>query len=94
MCCELDFIDEKVEELTGYDKMEFDTRRLKWNDLLLSEDYQEFKQGFLKDSTNRVIYPGIPDQEKRRKVVWIQDRGQIICDLDGRVEYISGVFST
>ena len=66
--CAVDFIDEKVEELTGYAKREFDTRKMKWNDLLLPEDYQQFKEAFLRRTERiRVIYPGIPDQEKRRR---------------------------
>ena len=91
--CEVDFIDEKVEELTGYDKINFDIRKLKWDDLLLSEDYQRFKQAFLKGLHETGSY--IREYRIRRKdgeVIWIQDRGQIICDLEGKVEYVSGVF--
>ena len=29
---------------------------------------------------------------KDGRILWLQDRGQIICNLDGRIEYISGVF--
>ena len=91
--CEVDFIDEKVEELTGYDKINFDTRDIKWNDLLLSEDYQKFKAAFQRGLHESGSY--IREYRIRRKngeVIWIQDRGQIICDPEGRVEYISGVF--
>jgi PAS domain S-box-containing protein len=91
--CEVDFIDEKVEELTGYEKINFDTRSMKWDDLLLLEDYQRFKDGFLKGLHESGSY--IREYRIRRKdgeVIWVQDRGQIICDVDGRVEYVSGVF--
>ncbi len=91
--CEVDFIDEKVEELTGYDKRAFDTRNLKWDDLLLSEDYQRFKQAFLKGLHESGSY--VREYRIRRKdgeVIWIQDRGQIIRDQEGKVEYVSGVF--
>ncbi len=67
--------------------------KLKWNDLLLSEDYQRFKQAFLKGLHETGSY--IREYRIRRKdgeVIWIQDRGQIICDLEGKVEYVSGVF--
>ena len=60
---------------------------------MLSEDYQRFKQAFLKGLHETGSY--IREYRIRRKdgeVIWIQDRGQIICDLDGKVEYVSGVF--
>ncbi len=91
--CAVDFIDEKVEELTSYPKREFDTRNMKWNDILLAEDYQQFKAAFQRGLKESGSY--IREYRIRRKdgeVIWIQDRGQIICGPDGRVEYISGVF--
>src|SRR3989339_286711 len=91
--CAVDFIDEKVEELTRYPKIEFDTRRLKWNDVLLAEDYPQFKAAFQKGLKGSGSY--IREYRIRKKdgeVIWIQDRGQIICGPDGRVDYISGVF--
>lgn len=91
--CAVDFIDEKVEELTRYPKIEFDTRRMKWNDVLLPEDYQQFKAAFqkgLKESGSYIREYRI--RKKDGEVIWIQDRGQIICGPDGRVDYISGVF--
>ena len=91
--CSVDFIDEKVEELTGYPKREFDTRTMKWHDVLLPEDFQKFKEAFKRGLKASGSY--IREHRIRRKdgeIIWIQDRGQIISSPDGRVEYISGVF--
>lgn len=91
--CAVDFIDAKVEELTGYPKSEFDSRKMKWHDVVMAEDYQQFKAAFLRGLKDSGSY--IREYRIRRKdgeVIWIQDRGQIICGPDGRVEYISGVF--
>ena len=91
--CEVDFVDEKVEELTGYAKRQFDTREMKWTSVLLPEDYQRFKQAFLKGLQESGSY--IREYRIRREdgeIIWIQDRGQIICGPDGKVEYVSGVF--
>ncbi|MGA9755340.1 MAG: PAS domain S-box protein [Desulfobaccales bacterium] len=91
--CAVDFIDGKIEELTGYAKSEFDTRHLKWFDVLIQEDLRKFKEAFLKGLRDSGSY--LREYRIRRKdggVIWIQDRGQIICSPDGRVEYISGVF--
>jgi PAS domain S-box-containing protein len=91
--CEVDFVDEKVEELTGYPKRQFDTREMKWDSVLLPEDYQQFKQAFLKGLQESGSY--IREYRIRREngqIIWIQDRGQIICGPEGKVEYVSGVF--
>ena len=66
---------------------------MKWTDVLLPEDYQKFKEAFLRGLKDSRSY--IREYRIRRKdgeVIWIQDRGQIICGPDGKVEYISGVF--
>jgi PAS domain S-box-containing protein len=91
--CEVDFVDEKVEELTGYAKRLFDTREMTWTSVLLPEDFQRFKQAFVKGLQEAGSY--IREYRIRRgdgEVIWIQDRGQIICGPDGKVEYVSGVF--
>jgi two-component system, NarL family, sensor histidine kinase UhpB len=91
--CSVDFVDGKVEELTGYSKSEFDARHLKWNDLLIWEDREKFKQAFLEGFRSSRSY--VREYRIRRKdgeIIWVQDRGQIICSPLGRVEYISGVF--
>ncbi|MFZ0281094.1 MAG: PAS domain S-box protein, partial [Bacteroidales bacterium] len=91
--CAVDFIDEKVEELTSYPRSEFDTRKMKWNDILVTEDYEQFKAAFLTGLHESGSY--VREYRIRRKdgeVIWIQDRGQIICGPDAQVEYISGVF--
>ena len=66
---------------------------MKWNDILVAEDYQQFKAAFQRGLKESGSY--IREYRIRRKdgeVIWIQDRGQIICGPDGRVDYISGVF--
>ena len=91
--CAVDFVDEKVEELTGYPKREFDNRNLKWFDVLIPEDREKFKKTFLEGLQTSKSY--VREYRIRRadgEIIWIQDRGQIICAPNGRVEYISGVF--
>jgi PAS domain S-box-containing protein len=91
--CSVDFVDEKVEELTGYPKKVFDSRELKWSDLLIPADREHFQEAFLCGLRGSRSY--IREYRIRRKdgeTIWIQDRGQILCTPDGRVDYISGVF--
>jgi PAS domain S-box-containing protein len=91
--CTVDFVDGKVEELTGYPKSEFDARNLKWDNILIPEDRGKFRRAFLdglKGSRSYVREYRI--RKKNGEIIWVQDRGQIICSPEGRVEYISGVF--
>ncbi|MFZ5450103.1 MAG: PAS domain S-box protein [Thermodesulfobacteriota bacterium] len=91
--CSVDFVDGKVEELTGYPRSDFDSRKMLWSDVLLPEDRVIFKKAFLDGLKGSKSY--IREYRVKRKsgeIVWVQDRGQIICDSDGGVDYISGVF--
>ena len=91
--CAVDFVDRKVEELVGYPKRKFDARDLKWLDVVISEDRGKFKQMFLEGlKTSKSYIREYRIQRADGEIIWIQDRGQIICAPDGRVEYISGVF--
>ncbi len=91
--CAVDFVDGKVEELTGYLRSDFESRKMKWSDVLLPEDREKFREAFLLGLRGSKSY--IREYRVRKKSgdnIWIQDRGQIICDPDGQVQYISGVF--
>jgi PAS domain-containing protein len=43
----IDFFDDKIEALTGYSKEEFDSRELKWCDLVLPEDLDMVRRIFI-----------------------------------------------
>ena len=88
-----DFIDEKVEKLTGYSILDFTTRKIKWCDIVYPEDLNKIKKDFVRalrgdKSFCRVYRIKRADGETR----WIEDRGQIICDRSGNIQYITGVF--
>ncbi len=88
----VDFFDDKIEELTGYPKADFDARKIRWSDLILPEDLEAvkslFKQG-LQTSRSYVREYRIRDRGGRSR--WVQDRGQIISNDRGEVDHISGV---
>jgi PAS domain S-box-containing protein len=89
----VDFFDDKIEALTGYSKEEFDSRRLKWFELILPEDSGEVHRKFIKALTENHVY--VREYRIRKKdgsICWIQARGQIFCDAAGQVDYVSGVF--
>jgi PAS domain S-box-containing protein len=87
------FFDEKVEELTGYSKEVFDSGGMKWIDLILEEDLEEVKEAFRQALITTKSY--VREYRIRQRdgtILWIQARAQIICDAEGKVAYISGIF--
>lgn len=89
----VEFVDNKIEELTGYHQDEFNSGRMKWRDLILPEDLEETQKLFVQAlKTTRSYTREYRIRRKDGRVIWIQARGQIICDLAGKIEYVSGVF--
>ena len=89
----VDFLDEKIESLTGYPMEEFTSRKMKWNSLIVSRDLEVAKKAFIKAlRTNRSYVREYRIRTKSGEILWIQDRGQIVCDDDEKIGYVSGVF--
>lgn len=89
----IDLFDGKVEEMTGYPKEEFDSRALKWTDLILDEDRPEVKQKFIE--ALKSCKPYIREYRIRcrdGKVIWIQERSFIVGEPEGNFKSVSGVF--
>jgi PAS domain S-box-containing protein len=89
----VEFTDNKVEALTGYSREEFNSKKLKWSDLILKEDIESARESFIRALKTYDSYA----REYRVKtragdILWIQDRGQIIYDKEGDVKYITGTF--
>lgn len=88
----VDFFDEKIEELTGYPKADFDSRKVKWCDLIPEEDFDYAQRVFIDALKNDKSY--VREHRIRRKdgeIRWVQCRGQIFFDADEKVTHISGV---
>ncbi len=89
----VDFFDDKIEALTGYGKAEFDARSLKWSEVIRSEDLQSAKNAFIRAlRTNQSYVREYRIKKKDGGILWIQEKGQIICDKGGKIDYVSGVF--
>ncbi len=88
----VDFFDKKVEALTGYSKEDFDSRRLKWSDVILPEDLDDANRVFINAlKTDRAYVREHRILRKDGEIRWVQCRGQIFCDAAGKVDYVSGV---
>jgi len=89
----IEFVDKKIEQLTGYPMEAFNSRNIKWCDLIVEEDFESAKQAFIRAlKTDKSYIREYRIKSKNEKNVWIQERGQIICDENGEIEYVSGVF--
>ena len=89
----VDFVDDKVEHLTGYPKSDFDSRKLKWSDLVVSEDVGAIKEDFKRAlDRDRVYMREYRIRTKGGEVLWIQERSRILTGEGGELASVSGVF--
>ncbi|MFC1828834.1 PAS domain-containing protein [Thermodesulfobacteriota bacterium] len=89
----VEFFDKKIEYFTGYHVEEFNSRRKKWSDIIVKEDIDTAKKIFIRSlKTNKSYVREYRIKSKAEKTHWIQERGQIVCDPQGNIEYVSGVF--
>lgn len=89
----VDFFDDKIEQLTGYKREDFESRRLKWFDLVVEEDVQGVRDAFKEALRGERSYV----REYRIKarsgeILWVQEGSHIVCDNEGRVESVRGAF--
>ena len=89
----VEFTDNKVGVLTGYSSEEFNSKKLKWSDLILKEDIESARESFIRALKTHDSYAREYRVKTRAgEILWIQDRGQIIYDKKGDVKYIFGTF--
>jgi two-component system sensor histidine kinase HydH len=89
----VDFMDEKVKELTGYGMEEFNSRQRKWSEVIIGRDLETARKAFIQAlKTNKSYVREYRIETKGGEIRWLQERGQIVCDEDGEIEYVSGVF--
>ncbi len=89
----VEFFDDKVAEVVGYEKEAFNSRRLKWTDLIYPEDLEPAK-AILRHAltTNGFYVREYRIRHRDNRLTWIQERSQIVLNQQGEIDYISGVF--
>jgi PAS domain S-box-containing protein len=89
----VEFFDRKIELLTGYDVDEFNSQNMKWSDIIVDEDFEAVRDHFIQAlKTDKSYIRDYRIKSKDGSIHWIQDRGQIVCDDDGHMKNVSGVF--
>lgn len=89
----VEFFDIKIELLTGYDVDEFNSGRIKWSDIIDKEDLETARESFIQAlKTDKSYVREYRIKSKAGNIHWIQERGQIVCDNEGKITHVNGVF--
>jgi PAS domain S-box-containing protein len=89
----VEFLDEKIEVLTGHRMKEFNSGRMKWSELVVEEDIAGARETFIRAlKTDKSYVREYRIKAKNGGVIWIQERASILCDDEGEIDYVSGVF--
>ncbi|HAA02475.1 MAG TPA: hypothetical protein DCE18_03780 [Syntrophobacteraceae bacterium] len=88
----VEFFGNQVEALTGHSKDDFNSKRLRWTDVIYAADRESVKQSFvLALKGDKTYMREYRVQHRDGSLVWFQEWGQIICDDAGHVESVLGV---
>jgi len=88
----VEFYDNKIERLTGYNIQKFKSGRMKWIDLMVTDDIESARQIFIRAlKTDKSYVRDYRIKTKSKDILWIHERGQILCDDKGKIEYVSGI---
>jgi diguanylate cyclase (GGDEF)-like protein/PAS domain S-box-containing protein len=89
----VELCDRKAEAMTGYTKEEFDSRKVKWTDLIHMEDRGQFKHTLTKAlKSDKTFTREYRILSKEGRIAWVHERSQVLCDADGRIESVIGLF--
>jgi PAS domain S-box-containing protein len=89
----LDLYDDKIETMTGFQKELFDSRQIKWFDLILEEDRAHVRQKFIDAlKTNKSYIREYRIRRKDGEIIWIEACSKIVCDEDGNIDFVTGSF--
>ena len=90
----VDFFDKKkIESLLGYELEDFGSRKINWSEVIVEEDLEHASTEIARAMKGDKSYVReYRIKTKAGDILWIQDRGQIVCDESGEVDYLSGVF--
>jgi len=87
------FFDDKIQELTGYSRIEFATRQRVWAEVILPEDLQQAQQIFIEAlKGNKSYVREYRIHKKNGEILWIQERSCIFLRPDGSIADIRGIF--
>ena len=86
------FFSPRITELTGYDMEEFNSNAVNWvNDVIHPEDELEARQALIKGlKTDKIYTRAYRILTKSGEEKWILELSQIMCNDEGKLDYVSG----
>jgi PAS domain S-box-containing protein len=89
----VEFFDSKIKQITGYSPELFNSKKIKWRDIIVDEDAENAKEIFIRAlKTTKSYVREYKIRSKKGDIRWIQERGQIVCKSNKKLQYVSGVF--
>ncbi|MGA7145677.1 MAG: PAS domain S-box protein [Desulfobacterales bacterium] len=89
----VEFFDSKIKQITGYSPALFNSKKMKWRDIIVDEDAENAKEIFIRAlKTTKSYVREYKVRSKSGDIRWIQERGQIVCKTNKKLQYVSGVF--
>ncbi|MGA2404231.1 MAG: chemotaxis protein CheW [Syntrophobacteraceae bacterium] len=87
-----EFLGDQIEGLVGYSRKDFNSKALKWTDLVIEEDTERIKQVFAQALQGDKTYM----REYRVRagngdILWIREWSQIVCEENGQIEFATGI---
>ena len=83
-----DFMENKIEELTGYSPTDFSPGGISWSEIVVEEDQEQVRKAFLHAlGTDHSYVRQYRVKNKEGRVIWLQESGEITCDAQGRALY-------
>ena len=77
----VEFFDSKIEQITGYSADRFNSKKMKWKDVVIHEDLEAAGEIFITAlKTDKSYVREYRIESKRGGIHWIQERGQIITN--------------
>jgi PAS domain S-box-containing protein len=87
----IDFVDNKIEKITGYSKEEFLSRKKNLFDIVYEADLDYVREKFVQAlKTDSSYLREYRIKSKTGEIIWIQEGGQIIYGENGEIEFITG----
>ncbi|MBC8431692.1 MAG: PAS domain-containing protein [Desulfobacterales bacterium] len=88
----IEFYGDRIELLTGYSREDFNSKKIKWTDLILEEDAGNSSEIFKQTlKTDKTYARGYRIRIKNGDIRWIQEISLITCDENDRAKHITGV---
>lgn len=88
----VEFYGDQIEILTGYPRKSFNSKQIRWVDIIYPEDKETVKKAFVQalkgDKTYMRQYRIVSREQTLR---WIQEWGQIVCKDADSIDYVTGI---